>query len=213
MSTVQATVGGQVAATGEDSRIAKALQELTSLLVPGESVEAVAVQRRFFALTHRRMLLVATSGRLIAMTRGVFGGFQLADVRWQDLKDVHLRAGMLGADLTVRALASQDLAVQESTAGGILYHGLEKQSAEQLYRVCQANGQAWREKRRQRELEEMRARSGGVQIGSPAAGAAAVAAPGEDLVGRLERAKEMLAKGLISDSEFEAIKAKVIASM
>ena len=212
MSTAPAVVGSPGTQATDDTRIARAVQELGSLLVPGETLEAVAVQRRFFALTHRRLVLAATSGRLLALTRGMFGGFQLADVRWQDLKDVHLRVGMLGADLTVRALASQDLAVQESAAGGVLYHGLQKQPAEQLYRVCQANGQAWREKRRQRELEELRARSGGVQIGS-AAGATVGGEPNPDLVSRLERAKEMLSKGLISDSEYEAIKAKVIASM
>ena len=212
MSTAPAVLASPSAIANDDPRIARAVQELGSLLVPGETLEAVAVQRRIFALTHRRLLLAATSGRLLALTRGLFGGFQLVDVRWQDLKDVHLRVGMLGADLTVRALASQDLAVQESTAGGALYQGLQKEAAEQLYRVCQANGQAWREKRRQRELEEMRARAGGVQIGS-AAGASLGGEPNQDLVSRLERAKEMLAKGLISDSEYEAIKAKVIASM
>lgn len=212
MSTAPAVVATPTPIATDDPRIASAVQELGSLLVPGETLEAVAVQRRIFALTHRRLLLAATSGRLLALTRGLFGGFQLVDVRWQDLKDVHLRVGMLGADLTVRALASQDLAVQESTAGGALYQGLQKEAAEQLYRVCQANGQAWREKRRQRELEEMRARAGGVQIGS-AAGASLGGEPNQDLVSRLERAKEMLSKGLISDSEFEAIKAKVIASM
>ncbi|HEX9106546.1 MAG TPA: SHOCT domain-containing protein [Longimicrobiales bacterium] len=212
MSTAPAVVATPTPIATDDPRIASAVQELGSLLVPGETLEAVAVQRRIFALTHRRLVLAATSGRLLALTRGLFGGFQLVDVRWQDLKDVHLRVGMLGADLIVRALASQDLAVQESTAGGVLYQGLQKQPAEQLYRVCQANGQAWREKRRQRELEEMRARAGGVQIGS-AAGASLGGEPNQDLVSRLERAKEMLAKGLISDSEYEAIKAKVIASM
>lgn len=210
MSTVPAAVG-QAPDVSSEPRIAQALQELNSLLVPGETVEAVAIQRRIFALSHRRLVLVATSGRLIAMARKLFGGFQLTDVRWQDLKDVHLQAGILGADLSVHALASQDLAVAELATGGVLFAGLDKASAERLYRVCQANGQAWREKRRQRELEEMRAKAGGVQIGAGTVPAAAGA--GEDLVGRLERAKEMLSKGLISDSEYESIKAKVIGSM
>jgi len=210
MSTVQDALG-QATAMSTDPRIAKALEEITSILVPGETAEVVAVQRRFFALSHRRMLVVATSGRLIAMTRGFFGGFQLHDMRWQDLKDVNLRVGILGADLTVHAFASQDLAVQEGPTGGMLYHGLEKQAAEQVYRVCQANSQAWREKRRMRELEEMRARAGGVQIGTSAA--SAPGAPDGELVARLERAKEMLGKGLISDSEYEAIKAKVLGTM
>ncbi len=224
MSTAPAAaLGAQASALGGDPRIAQALQELTSILVPGEAIEVVAVQRRFFALTHRRLLVAATSGRLIAMSRRLFGGFQVQDVRWQDVKDVHLRVGMLGADLAVRALVSQDLAVQEGTAASMLFHGMDKQGTEQVYRVCQANSQAWREKRRQRDLEEMRARAGGVQIGSAAApGALSAAAPGvqsaagapdDELIARLQRAKDRLGKGLISDAEYEAIKAKVLGTL
>ncbi len=214
MSTVESSaIAGQPAAAVVDPRLGKALADLNSILVPGERIEATAAQRRLFALTHRRMLLAATSGRLIAMARGFFGGFQLTDVRWQDLKDVHLRAGIFGSDLTVHAFASQDMAVQESNPGGLLFHGLRKADAEQIYRLCQSNAQAWREKRRQRELEEMRARAGGVQIGATGAAPPTAAAAGDDLVARLEHAKQMLEKGLISDSEYEAIKAKVLGTL
>jgi hypothetical protein len=203
----------QAQAAAGDPRLGKAMADLEAILVPGESIQATAVQRRLFALTHRRLILVASSGRLIALARGLFGGFQLTDVRWQDLKDVHLRAGIFGSDLNVHAFPSQDLAVQEQHAGGLLFHGLRKVDAEQIYRLCQANGQAWREKRRQRELEEMRARAGGVQIGATGAAPAATGAPADDLVARLEHAREMLQKGLITDSEYEAIKAKVLGTL
>ena len=46
----------------DEPRVAQALEQIASLLVPGEIIEAWAVQRRFFALTHRRALIVATSG-------------------------------------------------------------------------------------------------------------------------------------------------------
>ncbi len=219
MSTPPPVALAAQAPAAVDARIARALTDLNSVLVPGETVQATAVQRRLFALTHRRLLLAATSGRLIALARGMLGGFQLVDVRWQDLKDVHLRAGIFGSDLTVDAFASQDLAVTESNPGGRLFHGLRKVDAEQIYRLCQANGQAWREKRRQRELEEMRARSGGIQLGpsglgaSTSPGAVGAAAVNEDLVARLEHARDLLAKGLITDSEFEQIKAKVLGTL
>ena len=65
-----------------------------------------------------------------------------------------------------------------------------------------------------RELEEMRARSGGIQFGSSGAGAAQ---PGsgaaDDTVTRLEKAKAMLDKGLISDAEFEALKARIVNTL
>ncbi len=83
-----------------------------------------------------------------------------------------------------------------------------------MYRICQQHDQVWREKRRVRELEELRAKSGGVQIGGTAAysGAAGGAAESEP-VRRLRQAREMLDAKLISDSEFESIKAKIVSGL
>ena len=67
-----------------DPRLAGALEQLASILVPGEAIQAYAVQRRVFALTHRRTVLAATTGRLIEIRRGLFGGFHPTSVQWQD---------------------------------------------------------------------------------------------------------------------------------
>jgi hypothetical protein len=89
-----------------------------------------------------------------------------------------------------------------------------------MYRICQQHDQVWREKRRIRELEEMRAQSGGVQLGSSGElyGAAQSAASGSaaaesEPARRLRQAREMLDAKLITDSEFEAIKAKIVSSL
>src|SRR5215471_14867731 len=95
----------------EDARVQKGLADFQSLLVPEESIDAYAVQRRVFALTHRRAMVCATSGRFIGMSRSLFGGFAPDTVRWQDIKEVRIAIGMLGADLTLVALATPDLAV------------------------------------------------------------------------------------------------------
>jgi hypothetical protein len=66
-----------------------------------------------------------------------------------------------------------------------------------------------------RELEELRAKSGGVQFGNVAGGAAPEsAAPGAESepARRLRQAREMLEAKLISDAEYESIKAKIISS-
>ena len=84
-----------------EPRLLQALEQITSLLVPGETIEAWAVQRRFLALPHRRALVAATTGRLIDMQRGLFGGFQPRSVRWQDLKEARIAVGVFGASLTV----------------------------------------------------------------------------------------------------------------
>ena len=195
----------------DESGLEKPLADLRSVLIAGESIEAWAVQRRVFAVTHRRVLVAATSGRLVMITRPLLGGFELVSVRWQDLEEVTLRVGIIGADLGIRAGKATDLAsLGAQGAQRVELKGLRKDQAQAVYRICQAQDQAWREKRRVRELEELRARSGGIQVmGSPLGGAAAAA--GDDAVRRLQEAKRLLDARLITDAEYEAIKAKIVS--
>ena len=199
---------------GEDARVQKAIAEFQSLLVPEETLDAYAVQRRIFAMGHRRTLVCATSGRFIGMTRGLFGGFNPDTVRWQDIKDVRIHVGMLGADLTISALATPDLAVAGQTRF-LTFVGLRKQQAEAVYRICQSQEQAWREKRRVRELEELRAKSGGIQVGMGAGdmGGVSRTVTADSAAARLAQAKEMFDKKLITDSEYESLKARIVGNL
>ena len=195
----------------DETGLERPLAQLRSVLIPGETVEAWAIQMRLFALLHRRLLVAATSGRLIVLTRKLLGGFDVATIRWQDLEEVTLRVGMLSADLAVRAGKATDLA-SLGAAGShrVEFRGLRRSEAQAVYRICQSQDQAWREKRRVRELEELRARSGGIQV-SP--GPVSLGGAGEsDAVRRLQEAKQLLDAHLISDAEYEAIKAKIISS-
>ena len=54
---------------GNEPGLERPLEHLRSILIPSETLEAWAIQRRVFALSHRRLLLAATSGRLILLTR------------------------------------------------------------------------------------------------------------------------------------------------
>jgi hypothetical protein len=199
----------------EDASVRRALDTLRGLLTTGETLEAWAVQHRLFALTHRRACIAATSGRFISLTRHLLGGYDSADIRWQDLKETRIRAGILAADLTLVAQASSDLSSSSEINRVWTFEGLCKDQAQAIYRICQQHDQVWREKRRVRDLEELRARSGGVQIGSAAATAGAAAPEGaeSDAARRLRQAHEMLDAKLISDAEYESIKAKIISGL
>jgi hypothetical protein len=191
----------------------KPLAQLRSVLIPGETLEAWALQLRLFALLHRRQLIAATSGRLVVLARKLLGGFDVATIRWQDLEEVTLRVGVLSADLGVRAGKATDLAsLAVQGAQRVEFRGLRKEQAQAVYRICQQQDQAWREKRRVRELEELRARSGGIQVGTAPGGFGASAAGESDAVRRLQEAKQLLDAKLITDAEYEAIKAKIISS-
>jgi hypothetical protein len=192
-----------------------AFATLQGLLTTGETLEAWAVQHRLYALTHRRACVAATSGRFISLNRRLLGGYQSADIRWQDLKETRISAGILAADLTLVAQSSSDLNIGAEVNRVWTFAGLRKDQAQALYRICQQHDQVWREKRRIRELEELRAKSGGVQIGSGqnAYSGSDVTSQESDPARRLRQAREMLDARLISDSEFESIKAKIVSGL
>jgi hypothetical protein len=209
--------------TNVDAGLARALATLQGLLTSGETLEAWAAQRRIYALTHRRACIAATSGRFITLTRRLLGGYESADIRWQDLRETRISAGVLAADLTLIAQTSTDLNIGSEVNRVWTFEGLNKDQAQAMYRICQQHDQVWREKRRVRELEELRAKSGGVQIGSDsgyasagrsnAAAGAAIDGAESEPVRRLRQAREMLEAKLISDAEFESIKARIVSGL
>ncbi len=192
----------------------KALEHLKSILVTGETLEAWAIQPRIFALAHRRHLIAATSGRFIYIERNLFGGFKMNDFRWQDLQDSKLDVGIFGANLRFKASDNADLNISKTYMRNLEFKGFLKDETQHIYRIAQAQDQSWREKRRIRELEEMRARSGGLNLGNFAGTQAqSTAGTAEDSTTRLKKAKEMLDSKLISDSEYESIKARIISEL
>lgn len=197
-------------ATGADeTELRGPLSQLRTVLIPGETLEAFAIQRRVFALTHRRLLVAATSGRLVVLVRRLLGGFDVSTIRWQDLEEVTLRVGTFSAELAVRAGKATDLAsLANAGSSQVQLPGLRKAQAQAVYRICQGQDQAWREKRRVRELEELRARSGGIQVAATPLGQGAA---GADAVQRLQEARQLLEAKLITDAEYEAIKAKIVS--
>ena len=200
-----------------DRGVYDSLESLRAMLIAGEEIEAMAVQRRVFALTHRRRAVAATSGRVIVVQRNLFGGYTPVDFRWQDLRESEVKVGAFGATLVLSAYRSNDLASNEGPAGHLIVNGLRKKEAQEVYRVCQSRAQAWREKRRIRELEEMRARAGGIQVGALGGGAPMSVPGGTGTDGsptaRLQRAKDMRESGLLTDAEFEQIKAKILSEL
>ena len=198
--------------SSDDSHLNKVLEHLNSVLVTGETIEAWAIQRRLFALTSRRILIAATSGRFIKIKRGLLGGFDMTDFRWQDLGDAKIKVGIFGADIFMKIFGSADLAISKDSDQVLVLPGFRKEQAEKIYRLAQAQDQSWREKRRIRELEEMRAKSGGVTIGTNAGNQPAGNAS-EDAAAKLQQAKQMLDNKLITDSEFESIKARIISGI
>ena len=200
-------------AAADNLALSTALATLQGLLTSGETLEAWAAQRRLYALTHRRALIAATSGRFIWLKRRLIGGYDSADIRWQDLKETRISAGIIAADLTLVAQSSSDLNIGAEVNRVWSFEGLHKDQAQAMYRICQQHDQVWREKRRVRELEELRAKSGGVQFGGGSPYSNADPGAESEPARRLRQAREMLDAKLISDAEFESIKAKIVSAL
>jgi hypothetical protein len=203
-------------------------KQLQTVLIDGEELRHVAMQRRIYALVTRRTAAASTTGRFIVLNRRLLGGYAMFDVRWQDIKSANITVGMLTSTLTVQYSSNlSDTAMDEGSTRTVQVRGLLTEPAQALYRDCQSEEQAWREKRRVRSIEEMRAKAGGVQIatgvyptGTPQfsdrpleLAAPADSAAHATIAAKLMQAKELLTKGLITDSEYETIKARIISSV
>ncbi len=124
--------------TTDDLHLNKALEHLKSVLVAGETLDAWAIQRKLFALTHRRILIAATSGRFIQIKRGLLGGFEMTDFRWQDLGDAKIKVGIFGADVFMKIFGSTDLAISKDSNQVLVLPGFRKEQAEQIFEAVPA---------------------------------------------------------------------------
>ncbi|PCC69739.1 PH domain-containing protein [Nannocystis exedens] len=193
--------------TSQHPRIAAALARIPSLLTSGEVMICAVVQLAFMAYfsLSRRQIVVATNQRLILLKRGLFGGFTMRDAQWQDLLDAQVKEKAFAESQGCEFLA-------HTSRGDFFVAGLPSAQAFGLYRICQEREQEWREKRRVREMEEARARAGGVTA-HPVGATAGVGPGAAALMVQLQQLQQLRHGGSISDVEFEAMKAKLLAGM
>jgi hypothetical protein len=189
---------------GGEARFQKAQAKLQSILMKDEIVVASGLQQRLFALFTRRMLVAITSSRLIEIRRSLLGGFDMKDYQWKDLRDAHMSENIIpnifGAKLEL---------VVRSGNEDITINGLPSSIASTIYSHAQAQEQEWEEKNRIRDLEEKRAMSGASVVNVSGQGASK--SEEGDLFASLEKAKKLFDNGVISDAEYQELKAKIIS--
>lgn len=183
----------------ESSALKSIASDVAKVLTPSEEILYIALQN-MTALSIKKDCVVVTTNRLLLYRPSVLGRVDFDDFQWQDVKNVKIQQGVLSSELTV-----------ETTDGRIgTMSGLDKEQAKRLYGFTQQMEQEWREKRRIREMEEARAKSGGIYMSAPEPRAATSA---EDPTQKLAQAKRMLDQGLISEAEYETVKAKILSAM
>lgn len=196
---------------GLEARRTKALEKLTSTLMTSEQKLGDAIQLRLCALTSRRVLVAATSSRVILIKRPLLGGFTMEDYQWKDLHDATLSENLLPNVFGSKLSFAIRRDGQEQVEGTIVADGLDARVAARLYTAAQDQEQAWEEKRRVRTMEEARASSGGITLGSGHPLNAGTAGASASALDELERAKKLLDSGVISDVEFNEIKSKILS--
>lgn len=182
----------------DPATLTRVVNDVRTILTPNEQILYIALQNKT-ALTLKKDSVVATNNRIIIYRPSLFGRVQFSDYLWEDVRDVKISEGMLAADVHLELIDGQ-----RDELGG-----LDKTQVRRLYAIAQQKEQEWREKRRVRDIEEARARSGGVQLGAPLS---PPEQPSEDPVQKLAKAKAMLDQGLITEAEYEGLKAKIIAA-
>lgn len=187
---------------GQEARAEKATEKLRVAIMDGESVVQFALQLRVFSLWSRRQTIAITNSRIIAIARPLFGGFVMKDHQWKDLRDVQLSENVLPQWLGSRLHFTMG-------DGSFEIDGIPSDQAANIYKHAQHQEQAWEEKHRVRKLEEIRAAAGGVVMngGGAAANDAGIGASLDEL----ERTKRLLDSGVISDAEYQEIKAKILS--
>jgi hypothetical protein len=195
---------------GHEARKLKAVEKLTSTLMTSEQRLGDGIQLRLCALLSRRLVVAATTSRVILIERPMLGGFTMKDYQWKDLHDATLAENLLpnlfGSKLSFTIRRDG----QGANEGTIVADGLDARVASRLYTAAQDQEQAWEEKRRVRSMEEARASSGGISLGG-FPGAAPGGSPAGSPLEEIERAKKLLDIGAISDAEFNEIKSKILS--
>ena len=200
----------------QNERVKKANSKLLDYLIEGESIIVKGLDTRPFALFKRRQIFAVTNSRIIRLERGLLGGFEMLDYQWKDLKDAQISENVFpsitGSTLTFTFQANSEEPIE-------VYPEIEV--ASKAYRHSQQEAQAWEEKRRIRDMEEKRAKSGGVFLGQ---GSNPIQSNNPindnqdkqqkrkvDISDELFKLKKLLDEGVLSDAEFQEMKSKILS--
>ena len=202
--------------SNQNERVKKANSKLLDYLIEGESIIVKGLDTRPFAFFKRRQIFAVTNSRIIRLERGLLGGFEMLDYQWKDLKDAQISENIFpsitGSTLTFTFQANSEEPIE-------VYPEIEV--ASKAYRHSQQEEQAWAEKRRIRDMEEKRAKSGGVFIGqgsNPIQSNKPVNDNQDkqqqrkvDISDELLKLKKLLDEGVLSDAEFQEMKSKILS--
>ncbi|HOY12480.1 MAG TPA: PH domain-containing protein [Saprospiraceae bacterium] len=189
----------------DPNAVEKIAGKLNELLMSGEVVEYIAVQKKpavniapdSIALTNKRIIFCRPRNLGISM--------DFTDYLWKDITDCHVKEGMLGSDFTMRTVKGGEDKIDY----------LPKTQARKLYAIVQEQEEKQREYRRQLDLEDKRAAAGNISLSASTPAPAAPTPPvaEDEIMALLKKLKSLFENDLISQQEYEAKKAEILARL
>lgn len=183
--------------------IEKVLPKVQSFCTSNEEIQYIAVQKSKLGLNFSPDCIALTNKRVIMIRPKSFGlSLDFKDYSWLNVADVHMKEGVFSATITVRTTSGASDFMED----------IPKAQARTLYRFAQEMEETKKEERRQRELEDKRAvAGGGIVINTPSN--VAPSQPTDDPMAKLQKMKTLLDSGILSQEEFDAKKAEILAVM
>jgi Bacterial PH domain/Short C-terminal domain len=185
--------------------IEKVANKLNGILMNGEEVEYIAVQKKpavnispdCVALTNKRIIFCRPKNLGLSL--------EFQDYIWKDVADCHLKEEIFGAEFMVKTVKGQ--------VNKIDY--LPKTQARKLYTVAQEQEEVQKEIRRQRDLEDKRASAGNVTVTSnvPTNSQPIQQTQQDDPMASLQKLKMLLENGLVTQEEFDTKKADILSRL
>ena len=185
--------------------IEKIATKLNGILMNGEEVEYIAVQKKpavnlspdCVALTNKRIIFCRPKNLGLSM--------EFQDYIWKNISDCHLKEGILGAEFTIKTVKGE--------VNKIDY--LPKTQARKLYTVAQEQEEVQKEIRRQIDLEDKRASAGNISVNANVPQNPQQFQQNnqqqDDPMIALQKLKGLLENDLISQAEFDTKKADILS--
>ncbi len=184
--------------------IEKVIDKLNGILMNGEEIEYIAVQKKP-AVNFSPDCIALTTKRIIFCRPKNFGlSMEFQDYIWKDIADCHLKEEIFGSEFTLKTVNGRENKIDY----------LPKGQARKLYGVAQEQEEIQKEIRRQRDLEDKRAAAGNVTVTSSVpTHNSSLNQQKEDPLASLQKLKSLLENELISQTEFDTKKAEILSRL
>lgn len=184
--------------------IEKVLPKVQEYCTANEEVQYIAVQKKTLGVNFSPDCIALTNKRIILIRPKSFGlSLQFTDFSWLQVADVHLKEGVFAADITIKTITGKIDKMED----------IPKAQARKLYRFAQEMEENKKEERRQRDLEDKRAMSGGGIVINTPTSQPQQATSSEDPLEKLTKLKTMLDNGFITQEEYDIKKTDILSKM